>query len=933
MRFRTFTASRAVRIVSLLCFRQHGVGIGVGLLTPRRLLAPTLSASDAFRADAFRLVVKREMTVPAAVSPPSAAKLRFLSTIFPAARNWKDRVEWGRGLVYNPFPTEKHHDSRHELPFSFGSTSIASSRFAMCRLLLQLIGFAVCFSTCANVCTAAETVPAQVRQFVKQNCLDCHDGADAEAGFDLASLSATDGSSHLANPAVLRKWVRALDRVEKNEMPPADVSEVKQPQRTRFLKHGSDWLTKFQKAEFQSSGRVRARRLTNLQLERTLHDLLGIDIPLASELPDEPRTNGFTTVANGQPMSHFQLERHLSLVDKSLDEAFRRVQNRDNLKVQKFTARQLCRRNPRRRTREPEYLDGAAVVWSTNTTFYGRLPVTTARENGWYRFTVKASALNKPKDHGVWCSVRSGRGVSSAPLLSWVDGFELTNTPREWTFDAWLKAGDMLEIRPADKTLKLARFQGGQVGAGEGTPQKVPGLAMHSMTMQRIHKRDPDWQIRRNLFADLKTSLERDAKTRRPLIKVKTDKPKADIEKLLTSFATQAFRRPVVAEEIQDYVAFAHEALDEGARFSDALRSGYRALLCSPRFLYFKETPGELDDYAIASRLSYFLWNSMPDKELLRLAAQKKLRDQSVLRRQTDRMLNHERGRNFVADFAHEWLELSEIDFTQPDRRQFRDFDVVVQESMLDETHAYLQKLLTEDLSVTHLIDSDFTFLNSRLARYYGIRGVEGDELQQIALLPEHHRGGVMTQGAILKVTANGTNTSPVVRGTWVAERLLGAEIPPPPENIPAIEPDIRGAKTIREQLEKHRADTSCASCHKTIDPPGFALENYDPTGRWRNNYRINRGRKRGPKIDAGYKLADGRSFRDVSEFRRLIVSNPENLARNLTEKLITWGTGAPIAFVDRPVVQNIVQETADNNYGVRSLVHAIVRSPIFLSK
>ena len=222
--------------------------------------------------------------------------------------------------------------------------------------------------------------------------------------------------------------------------------------------------------------------------------------------------------------------------------------------------------------------------------------------------------------------------------------------------------------------------------------------------------------------------------------------------------------------------------------------------------------------------------------------------------------INFNRGQNFVRDFAAEWLDLSLINFTEPDPRLYRDFDIIVQQSMLDETHQYLQTMVDENLGVGNLIDSDFTFLNNRLARFYEIDGVDGDELQRVALKPEHHRGGVLTHGAILKVTANGTTTSPVIRGLWVSERLLGVHVPPPPENVPAIEPDIRGAKSIREMLAKHRADDSCASCHVKIDPPGFALENFNPAGQWRDTYYAGKkNRKYKPKpIDASYDMPDG---------------------------------------------------------------------------
>jgi hypothetical protein len=403
----------------------------------------------------------------------------------------------------------------------------------------------------------------------------------------------------------------------------------------------------------------------------------------------------------------------------------------------------------------------------------------------------------------------------------------------------------------------------------------------------------------------------------------------------LQTFVRRAFRRQVGDQEIEPYLEMLRDLVEQGDDPVDALRATYRAVLCSPRFLYFVEPVGPLDDDAIACRLSYLLWNSMPDDELFDLARHGKLSDQQTLHDQVERMLSDPKGARFVKDFASQWLDLVDIDFTEPDRKLYPDFDIVVQNAMLEETCAFLQSLLDSNASVTRLVDADYTFLNSRLARYYGIDGVEGDPLRRVSLTKDSPRGGLLAQGAILKVTANGTNTSPVLRGIWVSERILGTPIPAPPENVPAVEPDIRGAKTIREQLQRHLSDTACAGCHYKIDPPGYALENFDAAGRWRTHYtRIEKGRpRRGSEIDASFTLPDGREFQDFDEFRSLLCDRPEPLARNVAEKLMVYGTGAPITFADRPVVDQLVQQTAEEGYGLRSLLHAVVTSPIFLNK
>jgi hypothetical protein len=254
---------------------------------------------------------------------------------------------------------------------------------------------------------------------------------------------------------------------------------------------------------------------------------------------------------------------------------------------------------------------------------------------------------------------------------------------------------------------------------------------------------------------------------------------------------------------------------------------------------------------------------------------------------------------------------------------------------MLRETQQFLQHLLDENLSVVRFVDADFSFVDSRLARYYGLNKAGSSDLHRVVWQPEDRRRGLLTQGAILKVTANGTNTSPVLRGLWVAKRILGEDIPPPPESVPAIEPDIRGATTIREQLEKHRSDVACAACHAKIDPSGFALENFDAAGRWRENYlQLEKGKLRpGVAIDAGYVMKDGREFRDLEEFCRLVAEKPEPLAGNFAAKLMAYATGAPIAFADRAAIEAIVEQARADDFGMRTLVKRVVASPLFQTK
>jgi hypothetical protein len=319
-----------------------------------------------------------------------------------------------------------------------------------------------------------------------------------------------------------------------------------------------------------------------------------------------------------------------------------------------------------------------------------------------------------------------------------------------------------------------------------------------------------------------------------------------------------------------------------------------------------------------------------------------------VLRAQVERMLNDPRARRFTANFAGQWLDLRNINATSPDPQIYGEFDDFLFWSMPRETELFFEEVLKKDLSLLDFVHSDWGFLNQRLAQHYGIAGVFGGELRKVKLPADSHRGGVLTHASVLKVTADGTRTSPVLRGKWVLEKILGQPPAPPPPDIPALEPDIRGATTIRQQLDKHRNTAACASCHKHIDPPGFALETFDVIGGWRDFYRATRatraglaelanypGRKvfRGLDVEKGGETPDGRAFKDIDAYKKLLLADKDRLARNLAEKLLVFATGAEVQFADREVVERLVAKSRAASYGLRSLVHEVVQSRVFLSK
>ncbi|MFO1451026.1 MAG: DUF1592 domain-containing protein [Opitutaceae bacterium] len=430
-------------------------------------------------------------------------------------------------------------------------------------------------------------------------------------------------------------------------------------------------------------------------------------------------------------------------------------------------------------------------------------------------------------------------------------------------------------------------------------------------------------------------------------VDVLSQAPRSDAEPLLRTFLARAYRRPVLETDVSRFLSLFDERRRAGLGFAEAMVATYTAILASPGFVYLNESPGRLDDHALATRLALFLWNSPPDESLRAKAARGELHQPETLRAETERLLSDPRAQRFRDAFLDYWIDLRKIEDSTPSTTLYNDYylDDALVEAAVAETRLVFEEMIRADLPARSMVDTDFTYLNERLAMHYGIPGVRGVAMRRVELPPDSPRGGFMTQASVLKITANGTTTSPVLRGKWIFERILGLDIPPPPP-VAAVEPDIRGAVTLRQQLEKHRSDASCASCHKKIDPPGFALESFDVMGGWRDRYRgidetkppeIGRGKNGhafafhlGLPVDAAGELPDGRGFKDVREFKRLLLENEVPFARNLAKQLVTYATGAPVTFGDRMELARILERAAPSRYGTRSLIHAIVQSDLF---
>ena len=801
-------------------------------------------------------------------------------------------------------------------------------------------------SLCASDTDAeAKHFAEQIKPLFAKHCQSCHRGEKPKGDFLVESLS-----QDFSDNANRKRWLSVLEQVKAGTMPPKEKIRPAADE----VKVLTDWISKHAAARSAAQGRVVLRRLNRAEYANTVRDLLGVSVDLEDLLPLDTSTSGFDNSAEALHVSSYLMETYLEAADRVLDAAIVNgprpwtIDKRFDIKDEKSVkpTGSVYRHTD----------DGVAIfsswvsaniqvtLWNFRTRFRGK-----------YRFRISAHGLQTDK-----------------PVNFHVTAGTLTAVTEERIIDYFSVPADMPTVIEFVEQLEpnnCIRIVADGLGALPPEVEKVgaenykgPGLVVQWVEIEGPLMDSWPPTSHRLIFGDMKqeTAPLPDNPNRREVV---SQQPLVDAERILRDFTRRAFRRTVTDDDLKPFLARVQAKLDQKYSFEQAMRVGLKAVLVSPHFQFLREKYSRLslrerasfrgakddirslDDFAIASRLSYFLWSSMPDEELFQLAEKGKLRQQDTLREQVERMLRDPKSKAFTENFAGQWLSLRAIDSTMPERMLYPEYDDILKVSMVKETLLFFDEVLKNDLSLTNFVASDFSMLNARLAKHYGIPDVEGLEFRKVALPPESHRGGVMTMAAVLKVTANGTTTSPILRGAWVLDRILGTPPPKPTVDVEAVEPDIRGATTIRDQLAKHRQIGECASCHIKIDPPGFALENFDVIGGWRDHYRkINEGEPvtingrrvrylNGPPVDAADVLPDGRRFQNIDEYKQLLLSDKDQLARALAEKLLAYATGAAPTSADDPQIDAIVAKAREKNYGFRSLIHEIVQSDLFQNK
>ena len=743
-------------------------------------------------------------------------------------------------------------------------------------------------------------------------------------------------------PPTFARWQRVFDRVRLREMPPQDSERVIDSHHASFLEKVGKPL---REAHASRKGTV-LRRLNRSEYEHTLNDLFGTELELKDLLPEDGRSHEFDNVGETLNISSVQLREYLAAIDLVLDAAIAKRTEAPKPEIKKCNYADTREGEKHIGKAWGKAPDGSVVFYRALGYPTGMLRTASASKTGRYKIRVTGYAYqsDKPVTFAVGATTFQ-RGVDK-PTFGY---FSLPpGKPTTIELEVRMKQRFMVEITPwgiYDDNYEIKRVG---IDNYEG-----PGLAIKEVQLEGPLVEEFPGCGHRLVFDGLnRTEVE----PSNPSLKTKSwyvpkfevQASEGDIEAVLSRVASTAFRRPTSKNQVQPFIDLYRSQMEQGSSVEESLRSAIAAIFCSPDFLFLREQAGWLDDYALASRISYLLTRTIPDTDLLDAAESGDLtKNPKALLAQVRRLMKDERFDRFLVDFTDAWLNLRDIEFTSPDKNLFPEFDQFLQFSMLEETRSFLRTLIDENLSVRNLVQSDFAMLNNRLAKLYEVEGVDGPDVRKVSLPDGSVRGGLLSQASILKVSANGTNTSPVVRGVWVLERILGEHTQPPPPGIPGVEPDIRGATTLRELLDKHRDVDSCRACHAKIDPLGFALESFNPIGGYRDRFRsLGEGErvtelvfgkkvryKIGPAVDASGQFENGKKFDGYLKFRSALAADEDRLAKTFVTKLLTFATGREMGFSDRQQINKIVAKSKANGHKLKDLIELVVVSEIFRRK
>lgn len=737
-----------------------------------------------------------------------------------------------------------------------------------------------------------EEYQKKIQPLIEKYCSGCHTGADAESG--LAFNNFADAKSVFRQRRI---WEKVAVRIDIGDMPPADSPQPSPEDRKTLTSWIQSTLNDIDCGKTPNPGSVTLRRINRYEYRNSIRDLFNIDYEPALGFPGDDVGYGFDNIADVLTLPPLLMDKYLT----AAEEISRKVIIASSTGPVYNSPRKISQLT----AESGGKFEGDRFVFSSN----GKAPF--EEQAPWTgRYTLElgmAGSAAEGRYPKVIISV-DGKKVEELTVKT-----DTPNNPEVFKIPLKLRAGKRL--------LELAFVNDHYIAAKDGNPAQDTNLYIYDLrlTGQKAAERIPESalpEIHRELVRDSVPSATRTV---------------ADAAKdVMRRIASRAFRRPASDEELNRLASIVEKTVESGDSYEVGLQTALTAILVSPNFLFKVEEPALrigneyplLSDFELATRLSYFLWSSTPDRELLTLASKKQLRLPGVLAAQLDRMIRDERARDFVRNFAGQWLTLRKLESFTPNEGQFPDWNEQIRDLSRTETYYLFLYVMRENMSVLRLLDADFSFMNEKLARFYGIPGVQGDKFQLVSLKGQK-RLGILTHASVLAVTSNPTRTSPVKRGKWILDNVLGTPPPPAPAGVPELDKaELVG--TLRQQLEQHRANPACASCHKQMDPLGLAMENYDAIGRWRTS-------DRGNPIDASGELPTGQKVRNAGDLIRLLRDQKsEQFVRTLTEKLMTYGLGRGLEYYDRCAIDQILAKASKNDYRFQELLLGIITSDPF---
>ena len=803
------------------------------------------------------------------------------------------------------------------------------------RALCFLLGLSLIAATSHS---AASDQP--VFAFVKKHCVACHNAKKSSGDLDLLALQRAGRSTFDQSREA---WERVVGKLQTGEMPPPKATQPPLAEVRRV----TDWLS----AEFArqdrmiepQAGRVTARRLNRTEYSHTIRDLLGVNIRPAADFPPDQTAFGFDNNSDALRLSPVLLEKYLNAAERAVRTAlFGPARLAPAIVHYPLPVRINLSRG--QETLPPDLFDydqsGLSMVYSAHVTHY--FPV-----DGEYQFRIVLNG-HRPNQSEPAHPAHFQDGVLAQE-------FEVDATDLEGQF-----VETRLPVEAGEHLLSVAYlkvFHGLPPKYGGPAPsQRDPAALLSNNARGKLTAKDIE--VLRKLGTKIKTDgVETRVDNRFESIdiggpfKQRTRPQKESLDRIfgcghgpedhtedcareiITNFAQRAYRRPARAGEVDNLLRLVALVQREGDSWEEGIATALQAILISPHFLFRIEqdasaaegkTAAPLTDHELAARLSYFLWSSTPDDKLLQLAEDQELRHPDVLADQVRRMLKDRKSRALVENFAGQWLQFTNIDVVKPDVRTFPQFEESLRRSMRRETERFLEEIIRADRSVLELLDANYTFLDERLARFYGIENVKGSQFRKVDVGSTRRGGGLLSHASILTITSYATRTSPVLRGKWILENLLNAPPPPPPPSVPALEETAsEPGGTLRQQLEAHRSNTACAGCHARLDPLGFALEHFDAIGGWRDMD----GKA---AVDASGHLPSGQSFQGHAELKQILLTERQAFLQCLTEKLLVYALGRGLQRYDRPTLAKITDRLSTQEHRFSELVLGIVKSMPF---